>query len=137
MSLIDVGGDVHHSLSTTCSMSGERIFTAGELDIIITGKQPVIGGQKVLFRAYGDPGTADKTVKFFFDTEGEPALVQATLTGAAVVESGSPAGAPTRVGNEIQDIDADGTVEYSAVWDISADGVSTGDRVQLKPQVLL
>lgn len=137
MTAIDSGGDAHHSLSTTCGMSGERIFTAGELDIVIMGKQPVLGGQKVLFRTYGNPGVADKTVKFFFNTEGEPALVQATLSGLAVVESGSPAGAPSRVGNEIQDIDADGTVLYSAVWNISADSVSTGDRVQLKPQILL
>lgn len=131
---VDTGGDVFHAIPTGLNYSGEHIFVAGELDIVITGKDAVVGGERIRFRAYGAAGAADKTVRMYFNTEGEPALTQCTLTGVSVV-SGSPAGAPTLGANEANNIDADPSVEYGVIWDIGTDGVSAGDRVQVKAQL--
>ena len=130
----DVGGDVTHAIPVGMIQSGERIWTAGELDITLTGKTAVVGGERLKWRGYGAAGAADKKVKFFFNKEGEPALLQCTLTAVAVL-SGAPAGAPSVAANEVTNVDADPTVEYAATWNIGTDGVLAGDRVQVKAQL--
>ena len=130
MTLVDAGGDVGHAIPSTVTMTGgERIFVPGELDILITGRDPVLGGQRIRFKAYGDPGNADKNVEFFFDGASEPTVMLATLTGLA------GGGTAVRVGNQIQGVDANGITEYSAIWDVAANGFSSGDRAQLSARI--
>jgi len=131
---VDSGGNVGHAIPSGLNHGGEHIWTAGELDIALTGKAAVVGGERLKWRGYGAPGAADKKVKFFFNKEGEPALLQCTLTAVTVL-SGSPAGSPSVAANEVTGVDADPTVEYAATWDIGTDGVLAGDRVQVKAQL--
>jgi hypothetical protein len=122
----DTGGDVAHSLPTEVA-GGERIWTAGELDIKITGVTPAIGGEEVSFMAFGDAGSADKTVTFQWSNAGEPTTSSATLVGAAT------GGSASRSGNSVINVDADGTTTYTIVWDTVTD--SPGARAQLGPVI--
>jgi len=131
---IDSGGDVTASIPSSPNQAGEYIFTPGEMDIWITGKTPVVGGQRVYFSCSGDPGNADKIVNFRFNDQGEPCLALATLIGMGVF-SGSPAGAPTLGTNQVENVDADPSVVYYADWILTSDGFTSGDRAQLKPVI--
>lgn len=122
-------GDVAHAVASAKAPGGERIFTPSELDILITGKAPVLGGERIYFKAYGAVGPTDKTVEFYYNRQGEPATAIATLSGTA---SG---GVAVRVGNQVQSVQADGTTTYEITWNITADSISAGDRVQLVPRV--
>jgi len=126
ITVTDTGGDVAHSLPTEVA-GGERIWTAGELDIKITGVAPTFGGETISFTATGDAGSADKTVTFQWTNEGEPTSLSATLTGAAT------GGTATRSGNSVINVDADGTTTYTAIWDTVTD--SPGGRAQLTPVI--
>jgi hypothetical protein len=64
---------------------------------------------------------ADKTVKLLYASDGQIARTQATLVGTAT------GGSATRVGNEIQNVTADNSTDYTLVWDAAADGFSSGD----------
>jgi len=122
-------GDVAHAVASAKAPGGERIFTPSELDILITAKAPVLGGERIYFKAYGAVGPTDKTVEFYYNRQGEPAVATATLSGTAA------GGVATRVGNTITNVQADGTTTYEITWNITADSISAGDRVQLVPRV--
>ena len=130
MTLIETNGVASDAWSNLSQTGGERIFTFGEMNILITNRQPVIGGERLFFRAWGSVGAADKFVRFTFNKQGEPPAVQCTLSGTA---SG---GTAVRVGNELQGVEADdGITEYSITWNIGADGVTSGNRVQVIPRI--
>jgi hypothetical protein len=130
MTLIETNGVASDAFPNLAQSGGERIFTLGELSILITNRQPVIGGEQIFFRAWGDNGPADKFVRFYFNKFGEPTSTQCVLSGVAT------GGAAIRAGNELQNVEADdGTTEYSIVWDIGGNGVVSGDRVQLVPRI--
>jgi hypothetical protein len=126
MTVADTGGDVAHSLPTEVA-GGERIWTAGELDIKITGVAPALGGEIISFIASGDAGNANKTVTFQWTNQGEPTSSSATLTGTAT------GGTASRSGNSVINVDADGTTTYTVVWDTATD--SPGARAQLTPVI--
>jgi hypothetical protein len=126
MTLVDSGGDVAHAIPSMVTMTGgERLFTVGEMDILITGRDPVLNGQKIRFKAWGDAGFANKTVEFRRSGESEPAGPLCTLKETA------EGGTAIRVGNTVQQVDADGVTEYAVVWDVGADGFGSGARAQL------
>lgn len=130
LNLIETNGVASDAAPHLVQSGGERIFTAGELNVLITNRQPVIGGEQLFFRAWGDPGFNDKTVNFRFNAEGEPVVAPCTLSGTAT------GGSATRVGNNIQQVNADnGVTEYSTIWDIGANGIVTGTRVQVVPRI--
>lgn len=87
------------------------------------------GTIRLFFRPYGDPGTADKVVKLWYSTRGNAPDQQATLANAGV-ESGSPAGSPALVGDEVQQVDADSSVLYRVDWDVEADGLLDNQLVR-------
>jgi len=130
----DSGGDRSHSIPSTQLSGGERIWSAGKLDAWVSGKVAVAGAQRTKFRAAGAAGAADKTVKLYYNSDNEPPILQAKLTGVGVL-SGSPAGSPSLGTNAVLNVDADPTVEYYADWNLTADGFTSGDRAQLKPVV--
>jgi len=73
-------------------------------------------------------GTADKRFRiYYFDTAG--AMQVGTLIGAAT------GGTATRVGNEVQNIIADGVTVYTTVWDFGVDGFIMGQQANVVPSV--
>jgi hypothetical protein len=124
-------GNAVHVLPSTKAPGGERVFTYGELDIVITNKAPVVDGQRIFFKVYGDTGPNDKIIRFYYSTQGEPPVSQATLTGTA---SG---GVAVMNGNQVENVNADGVTTYEATWDFAADSIATGTRVQIVPRIIL
>ena len=122
MTFVDAGGDVAHSIPSMITMTGgERIFTPGEMGILITGRDPVLNGVKIRFKAFGDPGGgATKTVEFRYDIQSEPTLALCTLKNPVF------GGSAILSGNTVANVTADNVTEYSVVWDVSADGISGG-----------
>lgn len=130
MTLVDTGGDAADAAPALAQAGGERIWTNGEMDILITNRLPVLGGERIFFKAWGSVGLADKIVRFYFNKFGEPIAQQMTLTGTAT------GGTAIRVGSQVNNVEADdGATEYSVIWDIGADLVNTGDRVQVNPRI--
>jgi hypothetical protein len=126
MTAVGTGGDVAHALPSMVTMTGgERLFTVGELDALVGPRSPVLNGQKLRVTGFGDPGVANKNIEFRFSTESEPAEQLCILKGAA------EGGIAVRVGNQLTLVDANGTTEYSAIWDTGANGVQPGDRAQV------
>lgn len=73
-------------------------------------------------------GAADKVFKIYtIDSSGN--LIQGTLAGAAT------GGTATRVGNEVQNVIADGATEYTIRWDFIADGFAIGQRADIVPSM--
>ena len=131
---VDSGGDVVHAVPIGMLQGGQYIWTAGEMDIWISGKAPIVGGERLKFRASGAAGVADKTVSFRYDDKNEQPLLLGTLSAVGVL-SGAPAGAPSLGTNVVLNVDADPTVEYYADWTLTADGFTSSDRAQLKPTI--
>jgi len=124
-----LGGDVGHAMTSIKAAGGERIFTPGELDILIVNSAPVIGGERIYFMAWGDAGPTNKTVEFYYNRQGEPVTALATLSGTAT------GGVATRVGNQVLNINADGATTYQITWNFTANSIASGDRVQLVPRI--
>jgi len=129
MTVVDTGGDVAHSLPSSLAF-GERIFTAGELDIKITARVGVIGGEEISFIVYG--GGTGRRMKLHYTQNGTPDLLPATLRlpvtgGSATLNTGS---------NQVEGIAADGTTVYTIVWEVATDGLSASNRVNRVPEVL-
>jgi len=89
-----------------------------------------LGGEQISFKAYGDSGSSDKTVKFYFNNAEEAPDTQVTLMGTAT------GGSATRNGNQVDNVDADdGTTTYTVVRDTSGDGLSLGDQENIMPRI--
>lgn len=128
---VDTGGDVTHSIPSGFPNHGERIWSPGELDVKIAGRTAVTGGEQVSFTAYG--GGSGFNFKLFYSTNGHPDLQEATLAGPVTGGSATLNGGLNRV----EGVAADGTTVYTVVWDISADGITPGERVIRAPQILV
>ena len=131
MTSVDSGGNVDHSLPLTHLTMGERIFTAGELDIKITARVGVFGGEQISFIAYG--GGTGRKMKLHYTLEGTPSLLPATLT--APVTGGS---ATLNTGlNQVEGIAADGATVYTIVWAVRTEGLNSDTRVIRSAEVLV
>jgi hypothetical protein len=131
----DIGASAAWAWVNTLTGGGERIFTPGELHIEIVNRLAVLGGEAVRFKAWGATG-ADKQVDFRYNSQTEVPLSQATLTGTPTVVSG-PAPAPTRLVNVLQGVTADGVTVYQTTWNITANGLVSGQRAQLVPRIFV
>ncbi len=131
----DTGGNAAWAFSNVMTGGGERIYTPDELHIEITDRIAVIGGQAVRFKCWGEAG-ANKQVEFRRNTQTEVPLTVATLIGVPTVISGS-APAPTRSGNVLQGVTADGVTLYETTWDVFTDSVPSGSRAQLAPRIFI
>jgi hypothetical protein len=109
------GGSDEHSVVSLPTSGGEYAWTAGELDVWISAVVADPAGTLISFKASGDPGSADKTVTFRVDYQGEPKITLATLTGSAT------GGSATRSGDSVINVDADGTTTYTVIWDHGTD----------------
>ena len=130
-SQIDSGGNVYHSVPSGYPNNGERIWTAGELDIKITARTALLGGEQISFIAYG--GGTGRKMKLYFALDNEPILVEATLAGPV---TGGSATLNTGL-NQVEGVAADGTTVYTVVWDVQADSLAAGQRAMRVPQVLV
>lgn len=112
------------AIPVTTDGGGERINTTDSdlsvHDISITTIPNVPGKVLLSFKASGDPGPDDKIVKLYYSSKENPEMVQATLAGTAT------GGAATRSGNQVEDVDADGTTTYTVQWDVDADAQANG-----------
>jgi hypothetical protein len=131
MTLLGVGGDVKHALPKGTLSSGERIWTPGEFDILVTLREGLVASERVTFRAAGDPGSADKSVEFVGTTLTNPLISVLPLTGTPT------GGSIIRVGNTLQQVDADGTTDYTAIIDASGIPAIPGDRLPLAPRIFV
>jgi hypothetical protein len=131
MTVVDSGGgNVYHAIPTGLPNYGERIFTAGELDIRILSRTGVVGGEEITFTVWG--GGTGRKMKLHYTQEGTPQLLPATLAlpvtgGSATLNTGS---------NQVEGIAADGTTVYTIVWDVQTDGLTTANRVARVPEAL-
>ena len=131
MTVVDTGGNALHSVPSGFPSFGERIFTAGELDIKIIAREGVPGGEKITFTVSG--GGTNRKMKLHHSLKGTPPLLSCTLSGP--VTGGS---ATFNVGlNQVEGIDADGTTVYTVVWTPGVDGLSVADRVFRVPEALI
>lgn len=134
----DSGGNAAWAQVAVMTGGGERIFTPGELHIEIVERFAVLGGEALWFKAWGDPGPADKNVEFRFNTQTELPLTLATLTGTPAVISGTASPPTLNVGlKRLEDVEADGTSVFQTVWAITSDGVASGQRAQIVPRVFI
>lgn len=131
MQQVDVGGSVDYSMPKGTLSSGERVWTPNELDILITNRVGVIGGEVITFRAAGDAGSADKSAEFAGTTLTNPLTTAVPLTGTAT------GGSALRVGNAVTQVDADGVTDYTVTVDVSAIPAVAGDRLPLAPRVFI
>lgn len=106
---------------------GEMVYApSGLLQVDIVDSYQDNAGLRVEFRAGGDPGFSNKTVRFrFANSYGSPTQPATLVLGSAT------GGGATVVGNDVQNVDANPTVLYSVVWDFIADGVANASRVHL------
>jgi hypothetical protein len=131
MTLVDSGGgNVMHALPSALSF-GERIFTAGELDIKITLREAVPGGEKVSFTVSG--GGTGRKMKMHHLLKGTPPLLSCTLSAPVTGGSATFNGGL----NQVENIDADGVTVYTVVWTPQPDGLSSADRVFRAPEALI
>lgn len=125
MSQIDQGGDVAMAFPESKVGGGEYIFTLGESDALITGRAPVVGGERISFKLFGG-GT--RSFRMFYGTNGEAPISSATLA--------SPSVGSLNVNNiQVDGLTADGTTVYQVTWLAIADGVPNQSRVQRMPRV--
>jgi hypothetical protein len=123
------GADVAYASPNVQPQGGDRVWTSGELHIKVTERTNAPGGERIKFKCWGDPGPDDKVVRIYFNRYGEPNLTQAILTGTPT------GGAATRNGNQLEDVDADGTTEYSLIVDLEGSGIPNNTRAQFYPYV--
>lgn len=116
--------------SHTKDAGGQRFWTEGSLNIVVTGFAVGPDGMTISFKAYGDSGSSNKTVKFYCDTDEDPPETQCTLIGSAT------GGSASRNGNQVDNVDADdGVTEYTIDWDFFSDGGFIGGRAAVKARI--
>lgn len=125
MTTIETGGAVEMAFPESKFGGGEYIFTIGENDVIITGRVPVIGGERLSFKLYGG-GT--RSFRMFFGTNGEAPVTAATLSNPSV-------GTLSNANHQVDGLTADGTTVYQVTWLANTDGVPNQTRVQRMPRV--
>ena len=134
----DSGGNAAWAATSVMTGGGERIFTPGELHIEILRPIPVLGGEGLQFKCWGEVGPLNKQAQFRRNTQTEVPLALATLTGTVTVISGPTSATPSiSAGTTIQGLEADGVSVYQVTWDISADSVASGQRAQLAPRIFV
>jgi len=113
------------ALSQVVLGGGDRQYNEAnpELNIYETAvRAAVTAGLQFTFKVAGDSGGgATKTVKLFYSNDGREPLNQATLVGAVT------GGSATRTGNAVISVTANNTTDYTFIWDVSANGFSSGD----------
>lgn len=117
------------TLSTSLVMSpeggGARALIESGPTVTVYAKERVSGGEKVTFRCSG--GQTSQVVRFFFGTDHEVPITQAQLTGTVT------GGSATRNGNQVEDVDADGTTDYTVT--VQALGFEDLDRIELTARI--
>jgi len=122
---LGTGGAAEVALAHTRAGGGERIWSPGQPDIIITNIVSTTGGEQISFIGYGG-GT--KTVQFWYSQINEAPKLQATLI--APVTGGGTLDAPNK---QILTCPMDGTTVQTVVWNTIADNVSNFTRTQVQP----
>ena len=125
----DTGGNVAHSPPSGFPNAGERLWTAGELDVRIVGRAAILGGEQISFTAYG--GGTGRKFKLYYGVEGTIEITEATLIGPV---TGGAATLNTGL-NQVEGVAADGVTVYTIVWDVQTDGFFSGDRTQRYPRI--
>lgn len=111
---------------------GQRIYIPDAATATVYAKERVSGGEKITFRVHaplepsGGSVTTGLKVKFFLGTDGGVPETQAQLIGSVT------GGSATRNGNQVENIDADGS-DYTAI--IQPSGFDDFDRVDVVPRL--
>jgi len=138
--LVGAGAGIDVDQFSVNSVAGGGTRSSGggaraELGDTANTPEEVVGGTKHYFRVYGAGGPVVMTL-YYSQSEEAPDKI-ATLVGAVTVESGSPSTTPSRSGNTIINLTADGgTALYSFVHDATTDGLGEGATFTLMPDVV-
>lgn len=125
---LGAGGDVALALAHERAGGGERIWTSGQPDILITSIASVTGGMRLFYIVYGG-GT--KNIQFWYNSFGEVEKLAATLS--------SPSVGTLHAGNQqIDNVPADGVTVNQVTWlaGPTGDNVPNFTRAQLQPVAL-
>jgi hypothetical protein len=119
---VDTGGDVAHSFPSTNSSGGEYVWTPGQNDVLVTAILSDSGGYILTLKGTG--GGTGKVIRIYYSKTGGPERTLGTLT-TPVTGGSASISAGTLIG-----VAADGTTEYTVKWDMEADSIASGERVQ-------
>ena len=126
-SLIGAGPSTIYAIPETAVGGGDRIYaTAAAGKPTYESKEEIPNGVRIYYRVYGGTATAPVfgTIKLYYNQEQEDPNVQATLFG-------TPAGGILN-GDQVDNVEADdGGTLYSLDWNSIADGVPSGDAVNI------
>jgi len=111
---------------------GDYIFTprTGGLDqdgVTIESFARTDGGVLVTFRAFRNPGSANRTGTLYYRAGRNTPALQATLVAGSVT-----GGTATNDTFTISSIDADPSITYTVKWNNFADGVPSGDLFNME-----
>jgi hypothetical protein len=130
-------GETVTGASSTATATITRVnVSAGTLEVGNVQNGP-FGSSEVISTAGGSAttnaaqtgGTTSYTVKLYRDKNQQLPDTQATLIGSVT------GGSATRNGNQVDDVTADGVIEYTVIWDFFSDGLGIGDFFCLMPRI--
>lgn len=118
LSIVDMGGNVANALPHGV-LSGTHLYSTGP-EVVIEDILDTLTGKTLNFKVYG--GGTGKTVRFY---AGDILQTEAILSGTAT------GGSAVRNGNQIENVDADGTTVYTVDFNATANGLFDGDSPRL------
>lgn len=133
ISFVATGADSRYAIPDWQAGGGSSELDVTATQILVYKRERVTGGEKVTYRVYPPvdplPGYDETghTVKFYTGGADRVQTAQALLTGTAT------GGTSVRVGNEVQEVTADGTTDYTIT--IQASGFGDLDQITLVANV--
>lgn len=133
ISFVATGADSRYAIPDWQAGGGSSEIDVTATQVLVYKRERVTGGERVTYRVYPpiDPlpdfSEDGHTVKFYTGGADRVQTAQALLTGTAT------GGSSVRVGNEVQEVTADGTTDYTIT--IQASGFGDLDQITLVANV--
>lgn len=123
MTLVGAGPSTQYSLPNQKFGGGLRINRGVGNQCVIESAAAVLGGYRVSYRVYGTQSS--QTVRLYYSTDQEVPSSQATI-------SAQTGGGGISGGNAVTGVTGDdGVTLFTLDWDLSADGIGSGDASHL------
>ncbi len=129
---VDVGGNPElgpPTIASAAAMGGVRSWSTTGFafgDILKTVIAPISDGVRLSFKVFNDTGPTNKIIRAYFSKTGGPDLAQCSLKGSAT------GGSASRNGNQVENVEADGSTVYTLDVDYTASSIVGGiDKIQI------